>query len=149
MSRLPFIAEKQPRRYSYDVRRGSHSVGAHVRDAAAYVCWSFARVLKEDFQEIFLASLATPLLVTACFDREVNVRRSFSAFQDASVVSGGGGGIVETTGKGDVTGIDIIQKCDYFTIGSAKRAYLDVGFFISQSFPAFKPLVYSHIGCEN
>ena len=33
---------------------------------------------------------------------------------------------METTGKGDVTGIDIIQKCDYFTIGSAKRAYLDV-----------------------
>ena len=57
---------------------------------------------------------------------------------------------METTGKGDVTGIDIIQKCDYFTIGSAKRAYLDVGFFISQSFPAFRHLhAYSHIGCEN
>lgn len=27
----------------YDVRRGPHSIGAHVRDAAAYVCWAFAR----------------------------------------------------------------------------------------------------------
>ena len=23
----------------YDVRRGQHSVGAHVRDAACYLCW--------------------------------------------------------------------------------------------------------------
>ncbi|CAA6656204.1 unnamed protein product [Spirodela intermedia] len=27
----------------YDVRRGPHSVGSHVRDAAAYVCWAFGR----------------------------------------------------------------------------------------------------------
>ena len=147
VSRLPFAAKKTAEALLYDVRRGSHSVGAHVRDAAAYVCWSFARAYsKEDFQEIFLASLATPLLVTACFDREVNVRRAASAaFQECVGRLGGGGGIVETTGKGDVTGIDIIQKCDYFTIGSAKRAYLDVGFFISQSFPAFRRAMLTHI----
>ena len=27
----------------YDERRGNFSVGAHVRDAACYVCWAFAR----------------------------------------------------------------------------------------------------------
>ena len=27
----------------YDERRGSYSVGSHVRDAACYVCWAFAR----------------------------------------------------------------------------------------------------------
>ena len=27
----------------FDQRRGAHSVGAHVRDAACYVCWAFAR----------------------------------------------------------------------------------------------------------
>ena len=27
----------------YDERRGCFSVGAHVRDAACYVCWAFAR----------------------------------------------------------------------------------------------------------
>lgn len=27
----------------YDVRRGTASVGMHVRDAACYVCWAFAR----------------------------------------------------------------------------------------------------------
>ena len=28
---------------AYDERRGNFSVGAHVRDAACYVCWAFAR----------------------------------------------------------------------------------------------------------
>ena len=28
---------------SYDEKRGNFSVGAHVRDAACYVCWAFAR----------------------------------------------------------------------------------------------------------
>jgi tubulin-specific chaperone D len=27
----------------FDERKGMHSVGAHVRDAACYVCWAFAR----------------------------------------------------------------------------------------------------------
>jgi hypothetical protein len=147
VTRLPFAAEKTAAALLYDVRRGSHSVGAHVRDAAAYVCWSFARAYsKSDFQEVFLGSLATPLLVTSCFDREVNVRRAASAaFQECVGRLGGGGGIVAKQGEEDVTGIDIVQKCDYFTIGSARRAYLDVGFFISQSFPAFRPAMLAHI----
>lgn len=28
---------------SYDEKRGNFSVGSHVRDAACYVCWAFAR----------------------------------------------------------------------------------------------------------
>ena len=31
----------------FDVLRGQHSVGAHVRDAACYVCWSFARAYSQ------------------------------------------------------------------------------------------------------
>ena len=27
----------------YDEKRGTFSVGSHVRDAACYVCWAFAR----------------------------------------------------------------------------------------------------------
>ena len=30
----------------HEERRGPHSVGGHVRDAAAYVCWAFARAYK-------------------------------------------------------------------------------------------------------
>ena len=31
------------RALGYDEKRGNFSVGAHVRDAACYVCWAFAR----------------------------------------------------------------------------------------------------------
>jgi hypothetical protein len=30
----------------YEVSKGSHSVGNHVRDAACYVCWAFARAYR-------------------------------------------------------------------------------------------------------
>lgn len=30
----------------YDVRVGAHSVGSHVRDAACYVIWAFARAYR-------------------------------------------------------------------------------------------------------
>lgn len=41
--RLPALLPLLRQALHYDVRRGPHSVGAHVRDAAAYVCWAFAR----------------------------------------------------------------------------------------------------------
>jgi len=33
---------------AYDERRGYFSVGAHVRDAACYVCWAFARAYEPE-----------------------------------------------------------------------------------------------------
>ena len=50
---VPHVAEA----LTYDVRRGPHSVGAHVRDAAAYVCWAFARAYAPEA----LAAALTPL----------------------------------------------------------------------------------------
>ena len=50
------------------------SVGAHVRDAAAYVCWAFARAYTAADMLESIAVLAPALLVTACYDREVSLR---------------------------------------------------------------------------
>ena len=50
------------------------SVGAHVRDAAAYVCWAFARAYTAADMLESIAVLAPALLVTACYDREVSFR---------------------------------------------------------------------------
>ena len=55
----------------YDIRRGPHSVGSHVRDAAAYVCWAFGRAYYQRDMESVLEQLAPHLLSVACYDREV------------------------------------------------------------------------------
>lgn len=55
----------------YDVRRGPHSVGSHVRDAAAYVCWAFGRAYYNRDMKNVLEQVAPHLLTVACYDREV------------------------------------------------------------------------------
>ena len=41
--RLPEVVPLVVEAMAYDVREGRRSVGAHVRDAACYVAWAFAR----------------------------------------------------------------------------------------------------------
>lgn len=67
----------------FDLKRGSHSIGIHVRDAACYVCWSFARAYAPEILAPFVNDIARNLVVVSVFDREVNVRRASSAaFQE-------------------------------------------------------------------
>lgn len=42
-----------------------------MRDAAAYVCWAFARAYTAQELAPSIPLLAPSLLVTACYDREV------------------------------------------------------------------------------
>ena len=64
---------------TFDINLGNHSVGAHVRDAACYVVWSFARAYSPDIMRPHVMSLATNLVNISLFDREVNCRRAASA----------------------------------------------------------------------
>ena len=65
-------------------RHGFYSVGAHVRDAAAYVCWAYARAYSPQLLLPVLRALAPALLTACCYDREVNCRRAAAAaFQEA------------------------------------------------------------------
>ena len=34
----------------YDQRKGNFSIGSHIRDAACYVCWAFARAYEPQVQ---------------------------------------------------------------------------------------------------
>ena len=59
------------------------SVGSHVRDAAAYVCWAFARAYESDVVAPAVHSLAPALLAVACYDREASPAVPTAAFHTA------------------------------------------------------------------
>lgn len=106
----------------YDIRRGPHSIGSHVRDAAAYVCWAFGRAYSGSDMKNILEELAPHLLTVACYDREVNCRRAASAaFQ-------------ENVGRQGAFphGIDIVNTADYFSLASRANSYLLVAVSIAQ-----------------
>lgn len=57
----------------YDEPKGYTSVGSHIRDAACYVCWSFARAFSTNDILPYVEEIAGALLAVACYDREVNI----------------------------------------------------------------------------
>jgi len=130
-NRLPEAVPRCMEALTYDVRRGAHSIGAHVRDAAAYVCWAFARAYAPDVFEPFVCQLAPALLTVSCFDREVNCRRAAAAAFQESV------GRIGTFPHG----IEIVNKADYFSLGSRSRAVLEVSRFICQFEEYRRPMI--------
>ncbi|XP_076451234.1 tubulin-specific chaperone D-like [Babylonia areolata] len=106
----------------YDERRGSYSVGSHVRDAACYVCWAFARAYDPKEIAPYVNEIANALVIVSIFDREVNVRRAAAAaFQ-------------ENVGRQGTFphGIDILTTVDYYAVGTRSHCYLDLSLFIAQ-----------------
>jgi len=107
---------------TYDVRRGPHSVGAHVRDAGAYVCWALARSYDPCQLTDCVHTLAASLLVVTCYDREINCRRAAAAaFQEC----------VGRLGSFP-HGLEILSVADYYSVGNMASAYLRVGPFVAQ-----------------
>lgn len=115
----------------YDKRKGSYSVGNHVRDAACYVCWAFARAYDPHVMQPFVHNLAVNLVITSVYDREINVRRAASAaFQE------------HVGRQGNFPhGIDILTRADYFTLSNRQTAYLDISVYISQFEEYCRPLI--------
>ncbi|CAK7347890.1 unnamed protein product [Dovyalis caffra] len=133
---VPFVVKA----LHYDIRRGPHSVGSHVRDAAAYVCWAFGRAYYHTDMRNVLERLAPHLLTVACYDREVNCRRAAAAaFQ-------------ENVGRqGNYPhGIDIVNTADYFSLSSRVNSYLHVAVCIAQNegylYPFAEELLHNKIG---
>ncbi|KAH7659511.1 Tubulin-specific chaperone D C-terminal protein [Dioscorea alata] len=122
---VPFIVKA----LHYDIRRGPHSIGSHVRDAAAYVCWAFGRAYSNSDMRSILELLAPHLLTIACYDREVNCRRAASAAFQENV--GRQGSFPH--------GIDIVNTADYFSLASRTSSYLNVAVSIAQ----YKEYLYS------
>lgn len=55
--------------YQLKLAAGSHSIGTHVRDAACYVAWAFARAYEPSVMAPHVVELAPTLIITALFDR--------------------------------------------------------------------------------
>ncbi|KAI9208793.1 armadillo-type protein [Polychytrium aggregatum] len=106
----------------FDQKKATYSVGAHVRDAACYVCWSFARAYTPEIMKTYMEEMAANLVVVSVFDREVNIRRAAAAaFQ-------------ENVGRQGVFphGLDIITLADYFSLSTRINSYLTVSTSIGQ-----------------
>ncbi len=125
----------------YDVRRGPHSVGAHVRDAAAYVAWAAARAYApEDLGPALAAPLAPPLLTLACYDREVNCRRAAAAaFQE---LAGRLGGSADAHAP---RAIEAVALADYFSVGPREGAYLRVAPAVAALAPSYRTHMAKHL----
>lgn len=67
----------------FDIRKGAHSVGSSVRDAASYVLWALARSQDGLALKPHALSLAQRLVAVSLYDREIHIRRAASAaFQE-------------------------------------------------------------------
>ncbi|KAG9337874.1 hypothetical protein JZ751_027526 [Albula glossodonta] len=130
-SRLSDVVPVILKALTYDEKRGACSVGSNVRDAACYVCWAFARAYEPTELKPFVNQIASALLITTVFDRNVNCRRAASAaFQ-------------ENVGRQGTFphGIDILTAADYFAVGNLNNCYLSISIYIA-SFPEYtRPLI--------
>ena len=63
----------------YDRRRGSINVWAHVRDAACYTYWAFARAFDPKIMQPFLLDMTRAIILTSWFDHEANCRSPASS----------------------------------------------------------------------
>lgn len=115
----------------YDELKGYMSVGQHIRDAACYMCWAFARAYEPIVLKEFVNRIAAGLLITTVFDREINCRRAASAAFQESV------GRLRTFPHG----IDILTRADFFSVGLRTNSYLEISDYIAQYSDYSKSLI--------
>ncbi|PWN52231.1 ARM repeat-containing protein [Violaceomyces palustris] len=118
----------------FDVRRGAHSVGSGVRDAACYVLWALARAHDAEALKPHSLFLAQRLVAVATLDREVSIRRAASAaFQ-------------ECVGRLGIFpyGIDIIRMTDFYAVSVRRNAFLDCAVEVS-GFKEYRDYLLEHL----
>ncbi|CAI5513576.1 unnamed protein product, partial [Closterium sp. Naga37s-1] len=82
-SRLHSVTPLLASALHYEVLRGAVGTGAHVRDAAAYVCWAIAHSFSPPVAAASLQQLCPHLLAVACCDRQMKCRwAAAAAFQE-------------------------------------------------------------------
>ncbi|KAL0945859.1 hypothetical protein HGRIS_012144 [Hohenbuehelia grisea] len=98
----------------FDLRKGAHSVGSSVRDAASYVLWAMARTQATHIVEPHAVMLSQNLITVSVFDREIHIRRAASAaFQ-------------EFVGRTSLAphGILVLRETDFYAVSIRRNAFL-------------------------
>ena len=124
---IPFLE----RALIYETSKGSFCTGSNVRDSACYIVWALARAFTTDIMKKYVDRLASTLILTILFDKEVNCRRAASAAFQENV--GRQGNFPH--------GIEILTEADYFTLGLRTNCYLNISIFIAQYDAYFKSIV--------
>ncbi|EGO23938.1 hypothetical protein SERLADRAFT_450239 [Serpula lacrymans var. lacrymans S7.9] len=100
----------------FDIRKGAHSIGSNVRDAAAYVIWAIARAQDPAALQPFSLNLAQRLVTVSLYDREIHIRRAASAaFQ-------------ENVGRTGLFphGISVLRQTDFYAVSIRRNAFIVV-----------------------
>ncbi|KAG7308251.1 hypothetical protein JYU34_006930 [Plutella xylostella] len=105
-----------------------------ARDAACHAAWAFARAYSPEALRPYAGEVANGLIATACFDREINVRRAASAAYQENV---GRHGLFPR-------GIDVLTAADFQAVGPRAHAYLEVAPYVA-SFPEYTIPLIDHL----
>lgn len=131
---LPTLIEWISKALYFDLRKGAHSIGSNVRDAAAYGLWSLARTQNVALLQPHSNDLARRLVTVALFDREIHIRRAASAaFQ-------------EHVGRTNFFphGIDVLGKTDFYAISGRRSAFLTAAPQVAEH-PEYRSHLIDHL----
>ncbi|KIN99611.1 hypothetical protein M404DRAFT_16471 [Pisolithus tinctorius Marx 270] len=131
---LPNLLDWLSQALYFDIRKGAHSVGSNVRDAAAYVIWALARSQVRSSFSSHAPKLAEKLVAVSLFDRDVSIRRAASAAFQEHV---GRMGLF-------VHGIDVLRKTDFYSVSIRRNAFLTAAPQVAEH-EEYRPALVDHL----
>jgi tubulin-specific chaperone D len=115
----------------FDLRKGAHSIGSNVRDAASYALWALARSQNHSALIPHANNLAQRLATVALYDREIHIRRAASAAFQEHVGRTVSQTLVLLTWISLLSlqnlfphGIDVLGKTDFYAVSIRRNAFL-------------------------
>ena len=116
--KLPKVVPIVSSALHFDILKGQHGIGSHVRDSASYVCWSFARAYAPNVMSSYVSDLSVSMLTAILFDREINCRRAAAAAFQENVGRQGNENFPH--------GIEFITIADFFSVGNRQSCFLEL-----------------------
>lgn len=103
----------------FEQQKLTRTEGTSIRDAACFVAWSLFRSKgRTAMPHAFIQSVATRLVCTGLFDKEVSIRRAASAALQE--------GIGRYPDAAICNGLELVQLVDFFNLANIEHAYLDI-----------------------